>query len=116
MLFRSEESERTLFCSDLFHQWGQQEATTSSSIIERCEDALVQAEAGPFANYVPYTHHTGIVLHRLAELNPQTLAVMHGSSYFGDGRQALRDLAVVMRQVLGPKAEEGATAIGTVGV
>ena len=101
-----EESEGTLFCSDLFHQWGQHEATTSSSIIERCKDALEQSEAGPFANYVPYTHHTGLVLHGLADLNPQTLAVMHGSCYYGDGRQALRDLATVMRDVLGPKAEE----------
>jgi len=110
-----EESERTLFCSDLFHQWGQHEPATSSSIIERCKDALVQAEAGPFANYVPYTHHTGLVLHDLAGLNPRTLAAMHGSSYSGDGAQALRDLATVMQDVLGPKAEQGATAIGTVG-
>jgi flavorubredoxin len=110
-----EESEKTLFCSDLFHQWDQLEPTTSSSIIERCKDALVQTEAGPFANYVPYTHHTGLVLHNLAEYNPNTLAVMHGSSYSGDGGQALRDLATVMREVLGPKAEQGTTSIGTVG-
>jgi hypothetical protein len=55
------------------------------------------------------------VLHNLAELNPQTLAVMHGSIYYGDGRQALRDLATVMRDVLGPKAEQGTTAVGTIG-
>jgi hypothetical protein len=41
---------------------------------------------------------------------------MHGSSYFGDGSQALRDLATVMREVLGPKAEQGTTVIGTIGV
>jgi flavorubredoxin len=110
-----EESEKTLFCSDLFHQWGEHDATTSSSIIERCQDALEQTEAGPFANYVPYTHHTGRVLHTLADYNPKTLATMHGSSYLGDGGQALRDLATVMRDVLGPRAEQGTTAIGTVG-
>ena len=44
-----------------------------------------------------------------------TLAVMHGSSYSGDGGQALRDLATVMREVLGPKAEQGTTSLGTVG-
>jgi flavorubredoxin len=110
-----EQSQRTLFCSDLFHQWGRMEPTTSSSIIERCKDALVQTEAGPFANYVPYTHHTGLVLQNLAEYDPQTLAVMHGSSYSGDGAQALRDLATVMREVLGPKAEQGTTSVGTVG-
>jgi flavorubredoxin len=111
-----EETEKTLFCSDLFHQWGQHEPTTSSSIIERCKDALIQSEAGPFANYVPYTHHTGLVLNNLAEYAPKTLAAMHGSSYLGDGAQALRDLAIVMHDVLGPKAEQGTTATGTVGV
>jgi hypothetical protein len=40
---------------------------------------------------------------------------MHGSSYLGDGARALRDLATVMRDVLGPRAEQGTTPIGTVG-
>jgi len=102
-----EESQRTLFCSDLFHQWGEREPDTSESILDRCRDALVQAEAGPFANYVPYTHHTGRTLERLAELQPATLAAMHGSSYHGDGAKALRELAVVMREVLGPAAATG---------
>ncbi len=110
-----EESEQTLFCSDLFHQWGHREPATDHSIIERCKEALVQAEAGPFANYVPYTHHTGRVLETLAELEPKTLVAMHGSTYHGDGAQALRDLAIVMREVLGPKAESGETTpIGTI--
>lgn len=110
-----EESERTLFCSDLFHQWGHREATTSDSIMERCKDALLQAEAGPFANYVPYTHHTGRVLETLAEYSPTTLAIMHGSTYYGDGTKALLDLATVMRDVLGPKAQHGeTTSIGTI--
>lgn len=104
-----EENERTLFCSDLFHQWGHHEPATRNDIMERCRDALLEAEAGPFANYVPYTHHTGRVLEQLAERQPNTLAVMHGSSYYGDGARALRDLATVMREVLGPKAEDGET-------
>jgi len=104
-----EEAERTLFCSDLFHQWGHREPATEKDILERCQDALREAEAGPFANYVPYTHHTGRVLESLAEREPKTLAVMHGSSFHGNGAQALRDLAVVMRDVLGPKAEDGET-------
>jgi flavorubredoxin len=110
-----EESEGTLFCSDLFHQWGHREATTRDSIIDSCKAALLESEAGPFANYVPYTHHTGRVLESLAERAPKTLATMHGSTYYGDGAQALRDLATVMRDVLGPKAEEGETTpIGTI--
>ena len=98
-----EESGRILFCSDLFHQWGHREPATSASIIDRCRDALLESEAGPFAGYVPYTHNTGRVLESLAEREPATLAVMHGSTYHGDGARALRDLAVVMRDVLGPK-------------
>jgi hypothetical protein len=69
-----EENERTLFCSDLFHQWGHHEPATDKDILERCQDALREAEAGPFANYVPYTHHTGRVLESLAEQGPKTLA------------------------------------------
>lgn len=97
-----EETQRTLFCSDLFHQWENREALSTESIIERCRGALVEAEAGPFANYVPYTHHTGRVLEDLAQCQPRTLAVMHGSSFQGDCSQALRDLAKVMADVLGP--------------
>jgi hypothetical protein len=74
------------------------------SIIERCREALLQSEAGPFAGYVPYTHHTGRILAGLAALEPRTLAAMHGSCFEGDGAQALRDLAIVMRDVLGPKS------------
>jgi flavorubredoxin len=109
-----EESERILFCSDLFHQWGRREPTTTDRLIERSREALVESEAGTFANYVPYTHHTGRVLESLADHQPKTLATMHGSTYYGDGAQALRDLAAVMREVLGPRAERGeTTSIGT---
>lgn len=62
-----EENARKLFCSDLFHQWGHREPATDKDILQRCEDALRETEAGPFANYVPYTHHTGRVLESLAE-------------------------------------------------
>ncbi len=110
-----EDSEKTLFCSDLFHQWGLHDPSTTSSIVERCQDALQQTEQGPFANYVPYTHHTGRILHDLAALQPKSLAIMHGSSFHGDGAQALNDLATVMKEVLGPRAEQGATATGMVG-
>lgn len=44
-----EEAERTLFCSDLFHQWGHREPATEKDILERCQDALRENEAGPFA-------------------------------------------------------------------
>ncbi len=110
-----EETEGVLFCSDLFHQWGHHEPVTTSDIMDRCQSALLESEAGPFANYVPYTHHTGRVLEALAERQPHAVATMHGSTYFGDGAQALRNLAMVMREVLGPKGEERhTTPLGTI--
>src|SRR6185437_9214916 len=98
-----EETRGTLFCSDLFHQWGDCEAITRESPIEHCRQALLQAEAGTFMGSMPYTHQTGKILESVASYNPHTLAVMHGSSYEGDGAKAIRDLAGVMREVLGPK-------------
>ena len=101
-----EETRRTLFCSDLFHQWGDREPIATESIIDRSRDALIESEAGPFANYVPYTHHTGRVLEGLTVWEPRMLAAMHGSSFSGDCAQALRELATVMAEVLGPRAGE----------
>lgn len=37
--------------------------------------------------------HTGRTLRALGDLRPATLAIMHGSSFQGDGGQALYDLA-----------------------
>jgi hypothetical protein len=55
------------------------------------------------------------VLETLAEYSPKTLAVMHGTTYHGDGAKAIRDLAIVMRDLLGPAAEGGATTpVGTI--
>ena len=108
-----EETQRTLFCSDLFHQWGEREPLTSDSLTERSREALLFSEAGPFAGYVPYTHKTGQILAGVAEWAPRTLAVMHGSSFSGDGRKALLELASVMEEVLGPganRARESAAA------
>jgi flavorubredoxin len=95
-----EEKNRTLLSSDLFHQNGDVEPLTESDVIERARKTLVDYQAGPFANYVPYTQHTGQSLHRLADLKPQTIAAMHGSAFAGDGERALRDLAIVMQEVL----------------
>jgi len=95
-----EETKGTLLCSDLFHQGGNVEPLTESDVIERARKTLIDYQKGPFANYMPYTKHTDGVLQRLAALNPRTIAPMHGSAFTGDGGQALRDLAVVMREVL----------------
>lgn len=96
-----EETKGTLLCSDLFHQGGDVEPLTESDVIDRARKTLVDYQAGPLANYMPYTKHTDSVMQRLAALQPRTLAPMHGSAYIGDGDRALRELAVVMREVLG---------------
>jgi len=95
-----EETEKTLFSSDLLHQGGETPALTEDDVLDACRRTLVQFQQGPFANYVPYRAETGVVLERLAALEPTTLAAMHGASYRGDGAQALRGLAGVMREVL----------------
>jgi flavorubredoxin len=96
-----EETQGTLLSSDLFHQCGDVEPLTKSDVIDRARKTLIDYQAGPLANYMPYTKHTDGVMQRLAELKPRTIAPMHGSTYLGDGEQALRDLALVMREVLG---------------
>ena len=96
-----EETKGTLLCSDLFHQNGDVEPLTESDVIDRARKTLIDYQASPFANYMPYTKHTDGILQGLAALNPRTLAPMHGSAYAGDGTKAIRDLAVVMREVLG---------------
>ncbi|HLL86745.1 MAG TPA: hypothetical protein VK387_05500 [Thermoleophilaceae bacterium] len=40
-------------------------------------------------------------MQRLAELNPRTLAILHGSTYVGDGARALRELNGVLREIFG---------------
>jgi flavorubredoxin len=92
-----EETRRTLFCSDLFHHFGDVAATTSSDLIEPTRRAMRQMQQGPLAGYMPYTSQTEGVLRSLAELKPETLAVMHGSSYVGPGERLLTDLAGVIR-------------------
>jgi flavorubredoxin len=109
-----EETQRTLFCSDLMHQWGDCEPFTSVNPIDRARDALRLAQSGPFANYVPFNDRTERVLHELADLQPRTLAAMHGSTYLGDVAQSLRELAVVMREELSP-AQAGTAANTTAG-
>lgn len=99
-----EETDKTLFCSDLFLQAGDREPLATSGFLERCREDLIAGEGGPFAGAIPYTHHTGTILKDLASHRPRTLAVMHGSSYSGDGEQALADLSEIMREVLGPDA------------
>lgn len=96
-----EEVNGTLLSSDLFHQGGNVEPLVESDVIERARKTLIEYQASPLANYMPYTKHTDGILQGLADLKPRTIAAMHGSAYAGDGERALRELAGVMREVLG---------------
>jgi flavorubredoxin len=96
-----EETQQTLFCSDLFFHWGDAEPVTSSDVVGRFKENLAADQQGPFANAYPYTSQTEPTLKRLAELKPKTLAIMHGSSFTGNGEQAIQDLARAMKEILG---------------
>jgi flavorubredoxin len=93
-----EETRRTLFCSDLFHHFGDVAPVTSSDLIEPTRKAMQQMQQGPLAGYIPYTRQTEGVLRSLAVLKPETLAVMHGSSYIGQGDRLLTELAGVLKK------------------
>lgn len=95
-----EETQGTLLCSDLFTHQGDVESRTSSDVVGRFKAGLIGDQQGPFANAYPYTAQTGETLRRVAALNPRTLAIMHGSTFIGDGKQALEDLATAMHEVL----------------
>lgn len=93
-----EETRKTLFCADLFHHFGKCEPVTTSDLIEPARKAMQQMQAGPLADYMPYTSQTEGVLRGLADLQPETLAVMHGSSYIGKSDKLLTDLAGVIKE------------------
>jgi flavorubredoxin len=98
-----DETTRTLFTSDLFFQPGEPEPLTTADIVGAARGALLAGQSGPLANDMPYTPYTDATLQRLAALEPRTLATMHGSSFSGDGARAIRGLAEVIRDALGPK-------------
>ena len=79
-----DETNNLLFAGDLLTQTGNGPALTSDDLVEpalRTEEMFHSTSLS--ANLVP-------TLERLAQLQPTTLAVMHGSSFQGDGATALR--------------------------
>ena len=78
------------------------EALYDGDIVGRSDAYNTRQQAGPMAGSVPFTHETRPMLETLAALDPATLACMHGSSFNGDGAQALRDLGVVLERNFGP--------------
>ena len=51
---------------------------------------MQQMQQGPLADYMPYTSQTEGVLRGLAAVEPETLVVMHGSSYSGKSRRCIQ--------------------------
>ena len=82
-----EETTGTLLGGDLFTQVGGGPALTSGDVV----DPALAAEAMFHATSL--APQTGRMLRALGDLEPTTLAIMHGPSFSGDGRRALNDLA-----------------------
>jgi hypothetical protein len=82
-----EERTRTFLCGDLFTQGGAGDVALTES------DILGPSEAfrAPL-DYFAHAPQSAATLQRLAELQPTTLACMHGSAYRGDGGALLREL------------------------
>jgi len=86
--FLFEERTRTLLCGDLFTQPGAEHAPlTRHDILESSE-----AMRGGL-DYWAHSKETRPTLERLADLQPRTLACMHGSAWEGDGASLIRALA-----------------------
>lgn len=96
-----EQETGTLFCGDLLTQVGDCPAVTDADLLDAAvaaEDLFHQTSLGPA---VPETYR------RLADLQPRTLAIMHGSSYSGDGAAQLRAMADVFEQRIGASGVAG---------
>jgi flavorubredoxin len=82
-----EETTNTLLCGDLFTHSGNGAAVVESDVVGpamEAEDLFGASSLSPV---------TGATLRKLAALRPSTLALMHGSSFHGDGGAALKELA-----------------------
>jgi flavorubredoxin len=91
-----EETTGTLLCGDLFTQAGRGPALTCVDIVGAALDSEALLRSAPPGPAVPWA------LRRLARLEPETLAVMHGSSFEGNAGAALRDLAGEWERRFGP--------------
>jgi flavorubredoxin len=96
-----EETTGTLLCGDLFTRLG-------ASPAESEEDPVAPALEGE--NQYGATALTPLLaptLRRLAQLEPRTLALMHGPAFHGDGGRALRELADAYEERLVRALAEG---------
>lgn len=83
-----EETTGTLLCGDLFTHLGNGAPLTTDDIVGPAIDFEAM-----FQHYSSLSPNLPVVLSELAALEPTTLALMHGSSFRGDGAAALRALS-----------------------
>jgi len=98
-----EEVNGLLLCSDLFFHPGDPEPLAGDEVLARAQDSIVQNLDGPLAKDMPYTPYTDDTLRRIAALKPRTMAVMHGSSFEGDGAAAIESLARFIKATIGER-------------
>ncbi len=89
-----EETTATLLCGDLFSQFGAGKPLTADNVVA----PALAAERLFYASSLAL--HTTQALRALGDLRPRTLAIMHGSSFEGDGRQTLYDLAAGYEELI----------------
>jgi flavorubredoxin len=83
-----DETTRTLFCGDLFTRMGE-----SPALVHDADLIQPALDAEDLFGATALTPETAPTIRGLADLEPRTLALMHGPAYAGDCRQALLDLA-----------------------
>jgi flavorubredoxin len=80
---------KTLLCGDLFTHGGHEVAPVTEGDVLGPAIALAQA----MPNSVAIERNARAILEKLASTEPRMLAIMHGSSFRGDGSALLRGLA-----------------------
>ena len=89
----TETTTKTFLCGDLFtHAGADVPPVTESDILGPSEQLRAAM------NYYSHPADAAAMLRRLARLQPQTLALMHGSSWKGDGATLLEALADRLHQ------------------
>ena len=89
-----EETTGTLFAGDLFTAMGDAPASTTDDIVG---PAMTAEDAFHGTSLTPLTAPT---IHRLADLAPATMALMHGPAFTGDCARALHDLGDAYAELL----------------
>jgi glyoxylase-like metal-dependent hydrolase (beta-lactamase superfamily II) len=91
--YLNESTTRTLLCGDLFTHGGADGPPITESEVLGPSEAFRQATP---PGSVAIERGSRAILEKLAATEPRTLALMHGSSYRGDGGKLLRGLADVL--------------------